>query len=296
MQVNPIIIKDLKLKMRSFKTSSMTMKYLGILGIIAIISFLPQITNRNNYYSFNPQIVLNAYVILSIIQYIMLIVITPLIIAESMFGERERNTFDLLLCTSFSSGTIIIGKLVVSMTHIFLLIITSLPIMAIVFLYGGVSITSLCLLLFTYLVSATLIAGVSIFYATLLKNINFYKLFTYLTVILIIIGLDLIIVKGFYLSGLTNNFLQPIELKLPWYLETNPVYGFGSIIDSNSISFIQNAGGYEGSVLLPRFWGFDMKPWLMNMGVYLVLTIVFIFFAAKNINPFKGFFYKKKVR
>jgi ABC-type transport system involved in multi-copper enzyme maturation permease subunit len=52
--------------------------------------------------------------------------------------EREKQTLDLLVTTPISSLAIVVGKLLSALVYVFLLIAASLPLMAVVFVYGGV--------------------------------------------------------------------------------------------------------------------------------------------------------------
>jgi ABC-type transport system involved in multi-copper enzyme maturation permease subunit len=52
--------------------------------------------------------------------------------------EREKQTLELLVTTPISSLAIVIGKLLSALVYLFLLIAASLPLMAVVFVYGGV--------------------------------------------------------------------------------------------------------------------------------------------------------------
>ena len=58
--------------------------------------------------------------------------------AGSISLEREKQTLELLVTTPISSLAIVIGKLLSALVYVFLLIFASLPLMAVVFVYGGV--------------------------------------------------------------------------------------------------------------------------------------------------------------
>ncbi|MGP1673669.1 MAG: ABC transporter permease [Candidatus Limnocylindrales bacterium] len=58
--------------------------------------------------------------------------------AGSISLEREKQTLDLLVTTPISSLAIVIGKLLSALVYVFLLIAASIPLMAVVFVFGGV--------------------------------------------------------------------------------------------------------------------------------------------------------------
>jgi len=52
--------------------------------------------------------------------------------------EREKQTLELLIATPISSTAIVVGKLLSALVYVFLLIAASIPLMAVVFVFGGV--------------------------------------------------------------------------------------------------------------------------------------------------------------
>lgn len=53
--------------------------------------------------------------------------------------EREKQTLELLITTPITSAAIVVGKLLSALVYVFLLIAASIPLMAVVFVYGGVA-------------------------------------------------------------------------------------------------------------------------------------------------------------
>jgi len=64
--------------------------------------------------------------------------LAPSSTAGAISLEREKQTLDLLVATPITSLAIVLGKLLSTLVYVFLLIAASLPLMAIVFVYGGV--------------------------------------------------------------------------------------------------------------------------------------------------------------
>ena len=64
--------------------------------------------------------------------------LAPAATAGAISLEREKQTLDMLIATPISSLAIVIGKLLSALTYVFLLIIASVPLTAVVFVYGGV--------------------------------------------------------------------------------------------------------------------------------------------------------------
>jgi len=65
-------------------------------------------------------------------------VLAPAFTTGAISVEREKQTIDLLVTTPLSTLGMVIGKLLSALTYVFLLILASVPLMAIVFVFGGV--------------------------------------------------------------------------------------------------------------------------------------------------------------
>ena len=69
---------------------------------------------------------------------VLLAFITPALTAGAISSERERQTIDLLFVTKLPSFSILWGKLLASMSFVLLLLLLSVPIFSLVFLFGGI--------------------------------------------------------------------------------------------------------------------------------------------------------------
>ena len=61
----------------------------------------------------------------------------PTFAAGSITGEKERKTYELLLASPLRPSTILVGKLLSSLSYLVILIISSLPLMILCYLLGG---------------------------------------------------------------------------------------------------------------------------------------------------------------
>ena len=78
------------------------------------------------------------FVVLSQFQLLLVVFIVPGLTGAAV-GERDRQTLDLMLSTQVSSLWIVLGKLLASLSYVFLLMLAALPLFSLVFLFGGVS-------------------------------------------------------------------------------------------------------------------------------------------------------------
>ena len=110
MRLNPIVKKDIKVQSRSMKMSWGVFSYELILALVFFLSMLI-IRNRNMYSTDNIySAMVWLYPVLAVTQFVILGIVTPVRTASSISGEKERQTFDIMMTTSMSPFSVIIGK------------------------------------------------------------------------------------------------------------------------------------------------------------------------------------------
>lgn len=70
---------------------------------------------------------------------LLVVLLAPAFTSGAISLEREKQTLDLLVTTPISSLAIVIGKLLSALTYVFVLIGASVPLTAMVFVFGGVA-------------------------------------------------------------------------------------------------------------------------------------------------------------
>ncbi len=72
-------------------------------------------------------------------QYVLASMMAPSFAAGAITGEKERKTYEMLLASPLRPSAIVLGKMVASLTHIGVLVFSSLPIVMLCLPLGGVS-------------------------------------------------------------------------------------------------------------------------------------------------------------
>jgi ABC-2 type transport system permease protein len=282
MNINPVLLKELKVRMRGWKAAGIIALYLLVLTFVAMFIIY---SNFMNPYSstIDPQVSIGAYSGLAIIQFVLIMFIVPALTAGAIAGEREKQTLDLVLCTKLRPISIITGKLFASTGQTLLLIVASIPLFSTVFLFGGISIKEIVQLFGFYIVTAVTIGSIGIFYSTLLKRTTAATVFTYGTVAFLCFGtlfIGLFYIRIFYQWNY-QSFL-PI-------LYTNPLAGFSSLLAGQF-------GYYGGGInFIPGFYLMNpgqnpnmakaLEPWLVNVIFNIALSVVLLLLSAVKINP-----------
>jgi ABC-2 type transport system permease protein len=281
---NPVIEKELKTKMRGWKSPIFITAYLAFLGLMIYLYFLStgQLSKYSTEY-FNPRIAVNSYYFLASFQFGLLLFIVPVLTCGAISGERERQTLDLLLCTNFPALSIITGKLVVSVAHILLLTIASLPIMGSVFLFGGIRIEDLLLLALFYTITTLMVGSLGIFYSTVFKKTIVSIIVTYITLGFLAFGTLIAMCVWAAVSRIQT---VPEMWQVYSFLFSNPLFGFASIIsgEGGGYDLISIFGiGYRG--MNPKVsW---LKPWMVNMTFDIIVAAILIIVSTWRIKPVK---------
>src|SRR5438270_639296 len=70
-------------------------------------------------------------------QFFLVALMAPTFATGSITGEKEQKTYELLLASPLRPGTILVGKLLSSLSYLVILIVSSLPLMILCYLLGG---------------------------------------------------------------------------------------------------------------------------------------------------------------
>ncbi len=291
---NPIILKELRWRMRSGRAFFLLSFYVGLLSIVAILAYSVAVPRSNNYYgSYNysyynnyDQLGNGIFTTILTVQLLLILVMAPSFTTSALSGEKESQTYEILLLTLLSAPQIILGKLLSTLAYLFLLVIAALPVESIVFLVGGVGADQLAVGLIIPLVAAVVLGSMGIFWSSFLRTTSRASRSTYLSALVLLLGFpgfgiplaNFIYGNGY--SDKTSLFL------LNWASAFNPGIGLiatNEILTSNSSSiksfnifyYIRNNGD-----IYPM-------PWLISLAMALALSFLFITLAIRCVKPLK---------
>jgi len=201
-RMNPVYKKELKISVRTVRMAMIILGYNAVLALIGLLSFYFTFN-----YSFNNNIdysgILQIYLILAVIEFGLVLFVVPAFTASAISGEREKQTLEILLTTKLKPSQIIFGKLLSSISSTLLLVFSSLPILAIVFSIGGIRLFDLIQLMLFCVTTAIFVGSIGIFFSTCFKKTVPSTVFTYGSIILLVIG-TLAIIAVSYMIGVRN--------------------------------------------------------------------------------------------
>ncbi len=169
--MNPVLARELKERMRGLRAFVALAVFLGLLTLTVWIVYKANDLQNNNGFSFDlerqTRLGRELYEWLVSIMLILLFFLVPGLTAGTISGERERQTLATLQLTLLTPRAIIWGKIQAAVVYLGLMIVAALPLFAVAYQLGGVSLTDavkgLSSVLVVGLLLATMVASVSAF-------------------------------------------------------------------------------------------------------------------------------------
>ena len=278
MKVNPLLTNELRLRMRNWRTFGMVSVYLLVLGGIGLLFFTTNLWEIRSGYGDLAKVGRLMFIFLSILQFIMIYFLVPGFTANSISSEREKQTFDLLVCTQLSPISIVSGKLVAALSTVLLVIFASLPVYGFVFLLGGVTLGEVVKLLVIYIYTAFVYGSFYIYLSAKFKKSQSAVIMSY-GVALVLLGLTVMITA--IIVGIFQS--RRMDGPFPFLLLLNP-----GIIAEWLYPEVSEPLGFFSFNRYP-FTGFfsGVKFWQLSAIVNLILSALALYGATIAVNPLK---------
>lgn len=290
MKLNPVFKNEMKLSSRTMKSSWMVFCYNAVLAVVCMLVFYGMMEPAHYGGSVDFSEMVSLYVVMTYLEFGMIILIIPAITAAGIAGERERQTLDMLLATKMKPFHIVLGKLESSLSSVLMLAVSSLPVLSIVFIYGGVGILELIGFVAILVVSALFIGSIGIFFSAYAGRVMTATVLTYLAVVFLLAG-TYVMEGGMYSLAemkvaALGGAMEATVGKGIFLLLINPFITFYGLISSqvgtqNAVAELCMRFGVTGMEGVFHSWTY------VSMAVQLVLSGLFLYLAGRKINPLK---------
>ena len=262
-----LLTKELRLRLRRERTIWVLITYLLVMTLLGFLFI-----SRTSAYNSNSvsTLGLGLYTLLVFVQLFLIMFITPAFTATSINGEKERQTFDLLLCSRLSSFELVACKLVAGLANALLLIAASIPLFSLVFFFGGVGPAQVFQATLVFVVTAIVVGTFGLFCSTLLKRPPVSIAIAYMFCVIWVITPWLL------------SFL--LQLSAPFNGSAQESYIFiGNPILAMISTFTFGVGPPIGIVSL---FGTSLAPWITYTIINLLLTIVLLLLSTWLVKPY----------
>lgn len=301
---NPIILKELRYRMRSWRGLVDLGFYTLLLSIVGIIAYGSLSSANRGYYPYyayygssaytntrSQELGTNYFTAIVVAQLFLACILAPGFSAGTIAGEKERQTYDVLLVTLLRPRDIVFGKLFASLAYLLLVIVAGIPVASVAFLMGGVSFDQLCMALVVMIIASLMVGSVGIFWSSLMRTSREANRYTFWSILVLLFGVPLAILFG--LSVFFSRFLSLNSVfysdnlqrdLISWILSLNPMYAVlttSEILKNRSGSNIFFFSNGPGDLI-------NVTPFTRFLILALLVSAFFIWQAIKRIKPVRS--------
>lgn len=287
---NPVMIKELRSRMRGRRAFVVLTIYLGVMSLLLTLIYLAYASAASQPFGPDPRQA-GKVVLASVVgvEVLLAVFIAPAFTAGAITGEKERQTYDLLRTTLLPANWFVMGKLQSALAYVLLLIVASIPLQSIAFLLGGVALEELVVSQFLVVVAAVAYAIYGLFCSSMLRSTLAASVATFAGTIFFTVGVPILAVIGAslissllfgYISGtpgwvgealLVHAGLFLASLNLPATLIVSELF----LQEQNTLFFYQQ--NFSGNMV----WLYS--PWLLFTVLHLLLAWLLYWLTVQRV-------------
>lgn len=293
---NPIVKKDLQVAARSMRLCWGLFAYEAVLTMMFLLALLMIQDSADNIYSDGNiySSLVYLFPVLAVAQVCIVALTVPILTASSISGEKERQTFDIMLTTCMSPFSIVLGKVFSAVLRILFFVAASTPIMALSFVVGGMSWINLFYFLLTIILLSIFAGSIGIFCSSVCrKSISAVILSFVIYFVINVLSFVPLILRAAWGSNSAGESLlvllfNPIVFFEEFFMQMmtgdSLLGGSGYIFTRRDVGFV--------SYHLARG-----KTWMfVSAACILLLSLLFMLAAAWKVNPLHSSPGRKRVK
>ena len=286
---NPVIVKEIRTRMRGSRAFWMVSIHLLVLALILGVVYLGLISTLSSSGNVELRGMLGKAIfgLVIALELITISFTAPAITAGMLTSERERKTYDLLRVSLLPASDLVTGKYLSGLVFVFLLVLTSLPLMGPAFMIGGISLPEILIAAAVLLVTAIAFCAMGIFFSSLFRRTLISIVFTYGISILLVFGIPFISLIILIIFGASiDNSARGLSLGtanalfvLGWLLVA--LTPLASIL-ATEIAYIDQNTWWLFTVNLPQNAKMTLvSPWVIYVIFYLILSGLLLWISIR---------------
>jgi ABC-2 type transport system permease protein len=257
--MNPMIRKELNLRMRERRGWILPSLYLVILGAVAVLAYY--LVTQETRTKQGAEIGVAMFLTAAYTQLVLLLLLAPVFSAGTLTIEKEQRTLAGLLTSLLSPFQIWWGKFVAALLFVLLLILIGMPVLSLAFAFGGVGLWEVGMATITTIVIVGAMSALGLYWSSVFRRSVHATAVSYASTIVLTVVTAIIF--GIVVSTLKSkdSWMDiPFAVKAPMYL--NPLFFL-------TMSFSSRQQLYP--------------EWFRCLGVFLFLTAVAVVLAVRNL-------------
>jgi ABC-2 type transport system permease protein len=286
-RMNPVMLKELRGRMRGIRSFVVLTVYLGLMsGFTALLYLVYLPINQQTGSAAAGEVGRVLFMGIVGIELMLIVFIAPAFTAGAITGERERQTYDLLRTTLLPSPSFVIGKLESALSYVLLLLLAAIPLQSIAFLFGGVSELELILSFEILTVTAVALGTVGIFFSSIAPRTLSASVRAYTATLVATFGAPLVLTVVLDIVGVAVRNTSPVIEALLIYIDDflislNPIATALQtqqlLIDRQVVGFWTDTLASNGSTI-PR-----VSPWITFTIIYLVVAAILVVLSIQQM-------------
>ncbi len=226
---NPVLTKELRDRVRTWRSPMVITLYLGLLAVVGGFFIFEQTRGGMG----GPRVYrmgIEIFNVMAVLQIGIIAFLTPGLTAGVISGERERQTLPLLMITRMSPLAVATGKLISAISYMLLLTVISLPFYSVVFFFGGVSLSQFFQVSGILMVATVLLGSIGMFFSSLFKRTTVAIIVTYAATFMLFVGT---IFLTAFIMQITRYYIgSPVTgpQTVPFVIYFNPLVALGSVL------------------------------------------------------------------
>jgi ABC-2 type transport system permease protein len=289
---NPVIVKEVRTRMRGYRAVLLLTAHLFILASIVGLGYLIFRTALTSTGNLEERRIFGkaTFGLIVWMELVMISFVAPALTSGAISAERERQTFDLLRVTLLPARALVWGKYLSGLIFLLLLLFTSLPLQGPAFLIGGVLVQEILLAVLMLVVTAIGFCALGMLLSSLIPRTLVSATLAYAITIFLVFGIPIIAVImlsvfGTVFSGSTSNQISPqtqsLLLVLGWLvISFTPL---ASMIGTEVIFLEQHNLLWAEIPLTNGAKMFLPSPWLPYVIFYTLFSLAAIWLSIQLV-------------
>lgn len=223
------------------------------------------------------------YCLLILLEFVLLFFIIPTLTGSMVAGEREQQTLDLMLTSQLSPKTIVFGKLLAMMKTILMILISTLPILSLVYVFGSFSLFDMFASFGVMLVLSFFIGSIGLLFSAWIKRSVPATLCTYI----VLLGMCIL---PLVIARLMPDLVGPGGSRPASFFHTlalllNPLMSIVCLLkmrfgaETSFVSYLENTTNMAAETPIVRHW------LIMSLLLQLVVAYLLVLLATKYLRP-----------
>jgi len=301
--VNPVLDRELKERVRGRRAAVVITSYLTLCSLLVYAVYWSETRRTNNdFFNGNINPVSSARTGRLMFDWLLIVVllltsyIVPGLTAAGIAGERDRQTLIPLQVTLLRPRSIVTGKLLAALSFLGLLLVATVPLMAVTSILGGVTLGMIVKGVAMVIVTGIVLGSMSLACSSLFRRVQGATVASYALTLTLLLGTFVAYGALRIFADRTGRSGPTVHSLITFPLWANPLVATadahtsgGTTGGSSPLSSMARSVRQQGAID-PGFFPGGVRSnsngppvWLGSLGIYATLTSLSIVVASRRL-------------